>query len=76
MSDLQADINWVANITMDNGDDNNRITKVVEAARKYANPDYGAFHKALYEWFHGERPMSPDVERELVDAALGVTEDE
>ncbi len=50
--------------------------EVTEAARKYANPDMEAFHKALYEWFHSERPMSADVEKELIDAALGVTEDE
>ena len=46
----------------------------LEAARKYANPDMEAFHKALYEWYHSERPMSSDVEQELVDAALSVTE--
>ena len=48
---------------------------LVEAARRVANPDYEAFHKALYEWYHSERPMSPDVEKELLNAALGVTED-
>ena len=44
-----------------------------EAAQKWANPDLKAFHKALYEWFHSERPMSSDVEKELIAAALGVT---
>ena len=47
---------------------------LVDAARKYANPDLEAFHKALYEWFHSERPMSSDVEKELIDAALCITE--
>ena len=44
------------------------IAVVVGAARKYDNPDYKAFHKALYEWYHSERPMSADAEKELLDA--------
>ena len=38
--------------------------------------DYEAFHKALYEWYHSEAPMSADREKELVNAALGITEDQ
>ncbi len=55
---------------------NDDLETIFKAARKYANPDMEAFHKALYEWYHSERPMSPDVEQELVDTALSVTEDE
>ncbi len=55
---------------------NDDLEIIFKGARKYANPDMEAFHKALYEWFHSERPMSSDVEKALVAAALGVTEDE
>lgn len=46
----------------------------LDAARRVANPDLEAFHKALYEWYHSERPMSVEVEKELLDVALGITE--
>ena len=55
---------------------NDDLEIIFKGARKYANPDMEAFHKALYEWFHSERPMSSDVEKALVAAALGVTEDD
>ena len=45
-------------------------------SREEVTIDHEAFHKALYEWHHSERPMSSDVEKELIDAALGVTEEE
>ena len=44
-------------------------------SREEVTIDYEAFHKALYEWHHSERPMSSDVEKELIHIALG-TEDE
>ncbi len=78
MSDLQDDIDFVGTLTIhDVGGplSADRVVRVVEAARKYANPDMEAFHKALYEWYHSERPMSSDVEKELLDAALGITGD-
>ena len=68
MSDLQDELNEI-------GSTLNHWPAIVEAARRVANLDYEAFHKALYEWYHSERPMSPDVEKELLDAALGITED-
>ena len=72
-SELQAAFDDVRDLC--DGSEPDSLHVIVEAARKYANPDMEAFHKALYEWFHSERPMSSDAEKELVDAALGVTED-
>ncbi len=74
MNDLQNAFDWVDSGPTVVGA--KHIIALADAARKYANPDYDAFHKALYEWYHSERPMSSDVEKELVAAALGVTENE
>lgn len=41
-------------------------------SREEVTIDYKEFHKALYEWYHSERPMSSDIERQLVDTALGI----
>ena len=81
MSDLQDALDlhdeWMTGVSWNPHDPHSQaILVIVEAVRAYANPDMEAFHKALYEWYHSERPMSSDVEQELVDAALGVTEDE
>ncbi len=76
MSDLQDALDaWETRPTRD-GVDDEALLIIVQEARKYANPDMEAVHKALYEWFHSERPMSSDVEKKLVYAALTVTEDE
>ena len=45
-------------------------------SREEVTIDYEGFHKALYEWYHSERPMSSEIEKELLNVALGVTEDE
>lgn len=78
MTELQEHIDFFDQLSED---ENGRpfgghLGAVIDAARRVANLDIDAFHKALYEWYHSERPMSPEVEMELINAALGTTEDD
>ncbi len=79
MSALQDDIDFVGPLTLhDVGGplSADRVARVVEAARRVANLDLEAFHKAIYEWYHSERPMSYNEERKLINAALGISGNE
>ena len=76
MSDLQAAFDDVRDLC--DGSEPDSLHVIVEAARKYANPDYEAAHAVLARYGFTVFGVEVDssITRRVVDAALGVSEDE
>ncbi len=69
MTDLQDEIQrW------DQGFLPMRMETLMEAARKYANPDYEAAAEPWWAFFEESGHTAEDTIQAIVDAALGVTE--
>ncbi len=81
MPKLQDDIRLVGQLDSPIKEIREATTRVVEAARKYANPDYEAAWRVWYQmnfwpwWMRWLKHWLRTPIKLMVDAALGITED-